>query len=73
MLLEKFKTRNKEEMNKDLSSESYLQSSLLVMYFLVRMVTEPSTMVLATSLQKIYYSRSGRETINRRRIACMAN
>ena len=34
------------------TNESYLQSSLLVMYFLVRMVTEPSTMVLATSLQK---------------------
>ena len=29
----------------------YLQSSRLVMYFLVRMVTDPSTMVPATSLQ----------------------
>ena len=37
---------------KDAANETNLQSSLLVMYFLVRMVTEPSTMVLATSLQK---------------------
>ena len=54
LLLEKFETRKQKRNIKRIyiSNESYLQSSLLVMYFLVRMVTEPSTMVLATSLQK---------------------